>query len=178
MLAFLFLVLNDHTTKIQSFYNYPNFFELFMADLKIRRGKSISQKTFDQFGKDLGRLLDAFMAQLLAKWMGRDPGNFNKKINGIEPITRNDVKDFYRCLSSVIAKLEKNVEPYQIELEMESTAENEETPEYKNLHEEIRLIKETMKEQGKTLKEQGETIRKLEQQQGSNPGSESAQNSV
>ena len=129
-----------------------------MPDLKFRPAKNVRHSDFETFAKDLELFLEAFTPQLLANWMGKDKGNLSKKLNGLEPITRNDIRDFYGCVSSVVTKLKKGMEAYQIELEMTAgTAEEHK----KNLWEEFHLIQATMEEHSLTLREQGAALRDL-----------------
>jgi hypothetical protein len=84
--------------------------------------------------------------------MGRDAGNLSKKLNGNESITRNDLRDFYSAVSSVVLKLRNGIPPYQIELEM-TAGEEPEGSKGKNLWEEIRLIKATLEDHGMAIQE-------------------------
>src|SRR5579871_5103118 len=112
-----------------------------MPDLKIRPAANTRRTDFVKFAQDLELFLEAFTPQLLANWMKKDKANLSKKLNGIEPITRNDIRDFYACVSSVLTKLKEGVEAFQIELEM-STEDLQEHR--KNLWEEIRLMQGTL----------------------------------
>jgi hypothetical protein len=124
-----------------------------MPELKIYPSKNVRKADFELFAKDLGDFLEAFTQELLAKWMGRDPGNLSKKLNGNEAITRNDLRDFYSTVSSVLTRLRNGVPPYQIELEMAPIDEAPEALKKRNLWEEIRLIKETLQVHGAAIQE-------------------------
>jgi len=127
-----------------------------MPELKIRPATNVRFEDFQKFAKDLELFLKAFTPQLLAEWIKKDKGNLSKKLNGIEPITRNDIRDFYTGVSSVMEKLKNGIHAFQIELEM-SADEPEEHK--KNLWEEIRLMKATLQEQNTTLQEQSLVLR-------------------
>lgn len=130
-----------------------------MSELNLRKAGNLSKAGFEEYQKDLKLFLDAFTSQLLAKWLNKDKGNISKKLTGIEPTTRNDIKDFYGKLSSVVQQLKNGVPAYLIELEMETEiAASPET--YKNLWQEIRLIKETLQQYGMAIKELQEQIKK------------------
>ena len=116
-----------------------------MSELHIYPAKNVSKADFEKYAKDLGLFLEAFTPQLLAEWLDKDKGNISKKLNGNEPITRNDIKDFYSKLSSIVAKLEIGVNSFQIELEMENPTD-EDRAIVKNLWEEIRLLNERMQQ--------------------------------
>lgn len=129
-----------------------------MPGLKIHASTTVRHADFEKFAKDLELFLEAFTPQLLANWMKKDKGNLSKKLNGLEPITRNDIRDFYGSVSSVISKLKKGMEAYQIELEM-TTDEAEQHK--KNLWEEFHLIQATMEEHRLTLREHGVALQEL-----------------
>jgi hypothetical protein len=114
-----------------------------MSDIQIRPSRNVSKADFDLFARDLELFLGAFTPQLLADWLRKDKGNLSRKLHGSEPITRNDIRDFYGRLSAVMAKLKSGVNAFQIELEMESPREDE-CPVIRNTWEEIRLIHEKM----------------------------------
>jgi DNA polymerase III delta prime subunit len=129
-----------------------------MPGLKIHASSTVRRADFEKFAKDLELFLEAFTPQLLANWMKKDKGNLSKKLNGLEAITRNDIRDFYGSVSSVLTKLRKGMEAYQIELEM-SRVEAEEHK--KNLWEEFHLMQATMEEHTLTLREQGAALQEL-----------------
>ena len=114
-----------------------------MSEFEIRPSRNVSRADFERFAKDLELFLGAFTPQLLAEWLHKDKGNLSRKLHGNEAITRNDIKDFYGKLSSVVAKLKEGINAFQIELEMEEPTD-EDRPVIKNLWEEIRLIQEKM----------------------------------
>jgi len=112
--------------------------KFFTPDRKPVKGRGVSEVEFIKYMADMDELLFVFKQDLVALWLGKDTANFSKKMSGTDPITRNDIKDLYGKLSSVIRKLADGVLPYQIELEMSPVEEPEG---YKNLYEEMRLIK-------------------------------------
>lgn len=121
-----------------------------MAEKKPFPGPHLRKEDFEKFEGDLALLLSAFRPELLGKWMGKDAGNFSKKVNGVQGITSNFLRDFYSKLGSVIAKLQKGVAAYQIEMEMSSV---EDPLEHKNLWEEFRLLKEKVNEHEVAIEE-------------------------
>jgi hypothetical protein len=135
-----------------------------MPELKIRRADNLNQTEFEKYEKDLRLFLSVFTPQLLAKWLGKDPANISRKLSSIDPITRNDLRDFYKKLSSVVGKLKNGVDAVQIEIEMENAAAAvDQDPEvYTNLWEEVRLLKERLEKQELTIEKQNLTIHELE----------------
>lgn len=121
-----------------------------MSNVQIRPSRNVSKADFDLFARDLELFLGAFTPQLLADWLHKDKGNLSRKLHGNEPITRNDVRDFYGRLSAVIAKLKAGINAFQIELEMEHPAEDE-CPVNRNIWEEIRLLHEKIDQLHLTL---------------------------
>lgn len=121
-----------------------------MPELKIRPASHIPTLEFCEFTRDVAAFLEAFTPELLAKWMGKDAGNISKKLNGIEPITRKYLIDFYRTIGPILVKLKAGLPAYQIELEM--MPDDEMTiPQKRNLWEELRLIKESLAELEKLI---------------------------
>ena len=95
--------------------------------------------------------MDAFQPEVLAKWLEHDAGNLSKKISGKQSITPNFVIEFYSKLSSVIAKLHAGMLPHEIQMEM--TVEEPTSYTYKNIWEELRLVKATLAEYGIAIQE-------------------------
>jgi hypothetical protein len=114
-----------------------------MSEFQIRPSRNVPKADFERYAKDLELFLGAFTPQLLAEWLNKDKGNISRKLHGNEAITRNDIRDFYSKLSSVVAKLKKGINSFEIELEMEDPTDAD-RPVVKNLWEEIRLIHEKM----------------------------------
>jgi len=121
-----------------------------MSDLKMFPAGNIRKADFEKFEKEVILFLRGFTRELLAKWMGRDAGNLSRKLNGAEAVTRKDLRDFESKISSVIIKLEKGMAPHRIELEM---TDEEDPLVYKNVWEEIRLMKETLQDHDTAIQE-------------------------
>lgn len=130
-----------------------------MSEFQIRPSRNVPKADFERYAKDLELFLEAFTPQLLAEWLHKDKGNISRKLHGNEAITRNDILDFYSKLSSVVAKLKKGVNSFEIELEMENPTD-EEPKVVRNLWEEIRLIHEKMGQFHVTLTELQDKIKK------------------
>lgn len=114
-----------------------------MSEFEIRPSRNVNKADFERFAIDLELFLGAFTPQLLAEWLHKDKANISRKLHGNEPITRNDIKDFYSKLSAVVAKLREGINAFQIELEMDAPTDKD-RPVIRNLWEEIRLIHEKM----------------------------------
>ena len=130
-----------------------------MSEMHIHPAKNVPPADFAQYAKDLQLFLEAFTPQLLAEWLNKDKGNISKKLNGNEPITRKDIKDFYSKLSSIVAKLKIGLNSFQIELEMDEPTDGD-LRVVKNLWEEIRLLNEKMQQFDLTLIELQDRIKK------------------
>ncbi len=130
-----------------------------MSEFEIRPSRNVNKADFERFAQDLELFLSAFTPQLLAEWLHKDKSNISRKLHGNEAITRNDIKDFYSKLSSVIAKMKEGIYSYQIEMEMEEPTD-EDRPVVKNLWEEIRLIHEKMGQFNLTLIKLQDRIKK------------------
>jgi len=161
-----------------------------MSPIKPYPSPRVRPADFIQFRDDLKLLLTVFTARELANWMGKDKGNFSKKINGVEPITPKFLGDFYRELGPAITRIkqgaaghevaEEMAEPskeqsaivirYQVKLhKLEEGVEEirEEILELKvgagNMRVELREVRTVLQQQGSTLAEHGAAIRRLEE---------------
>jgi hypothetical protein len=123
----------------------------FMSEINLKRSRNLRKEDFEKYERDIKTFLKAFSPQVLANWLKKDKGNVSRKLNGIESITSNDLADFYSKLGSAITKLQNGVPPYQIELEMNPVEEDPQV--FRNLWEEVRLIKETLLEHGAAIRE-------------------------
>lgn len=90
-----------------------------MSIAKAFASSRLRRVEFEKFKADLELLLTVFTSQMLARWMGKDKGNFSKRVNGVRPVTAEFLGDFYRNLEPVIARVRQGATRYQIEKEMD-----------------------------------------------------------
>ena len=98
-----------------------------MSESKAFAGSKLRPADFIKFKADLELLLTVFTAQTLANWMGKDKGNFSKRLNGIDPITTKFLAEFYRKLGPVIHRIKQGAASFEVEDEMVEQPK-EETP--------------------------------------------------
>ncbi|HVU97970.1 MAG TPA: hypothetical protein VHE34_22255 [Puia sp.] len=160
-----------------------------MSPIKPYPSPRVRPADFIKFRDDLALLLTVFTARELARWMGKDKGNFSKKINGVEPITPKFLNDFYRELGPAIARIKQGAAGYEVTEEMAEPSKEEsavliryqvklvelmagveemreEILELKvggdNMRVELREIKTVLQQQGATLAEHTAAIHRLE----------------
>ena len=89
-----------------------------MSHIKAYPSPALRPADFIKFRDDLELLLTVCAAGELAKWMGKDKGNFSKKLNGVEPITSRFLGDFYRKLGPAIGRARQGAAGYELAEEM------------------------------------------------------------
>jgi len=89
-----------------------------MPHIKAYPSPRLRPSDFIQFRDDLELLLAVCTAQELANRMGKDKGNFSKKMNGIEPITLRFLIDFYEKLDPLITWVKQGATAHEIAEEM------------------------------------------------------------
>lgn len=85
-----------------------------MHQIKPFPSPRLRPSDFIQFRDDLELLLSVCTAQELANRMGKDKGNFSKKLNGIEPITLRFLVDFYAKLDPLITWVKQGATAQEI----------------------------------------------------------------
>ncbi|HXB09095.1 MAG TPA: hypothetical protein VNW04_18350 [Puia sp.] len=140
-----------------------------MSEINPRPGKDVGPKVFEQFVEDLKLVIGPIKPETVAKWLNMDAANFSNKMRGVgkNTVTTAFLVNFYGKLSSVIEKIHRKVPAHQIIMEMERVEEPET---YKNLHEEMRLLKETVENQGRMLSKHEAAIQALKGAKGGEGG--------
>lgn len=96
-----------------------------MSRIKPYPSPRLRPSDFIQFRDDLELLLTVFTAQELASRMGKDKGNFSKKLNGVEPITLRFLTDFYQTLDPLIARARQGARAHEILEELAEPSKEE-----------------------------------------------------
>lgn len=160
-----------------------------MPHIKPYPSPRLRPADFIRFRDDLELLLTVFAARELANWMGKDKGNFSKKINGVEPVTPRFLADFYHTLGPAITRIKQGAAGYEVEEEMAGPSPEESTTLIKyqvklvelaagveemreeiielkagagEMRVELREVRSLLLEQGSTLAEHTAAIRRLE----------------
>ncbi len=138
-----------------------------MSESKPFAGRQLRPADFIKFKADLELLLTVFTAQTLANWMGKDKGNFSKRLNGIDPITAKFLAEFYRKLGPVINRIKQGAASFEVEDEM-TKQPAEETPFIKYRVEIVELqtgageLRVKIHEMSNVLAEHDNAIKRLE----------------